>query len=439
MARTMSETNDRPEPLFFVNDVLNGFFRQGVLLDTLLEDAGFSAKKIRFLVKIADDPAITFECQDDDYCFKQIEDETVVNDVLVGIPGGAIGCHGLYAFFENALRNAVKYGAKDLQYPQKFILEVYLNLIKCKGKWLLRISDNISKDKINAKGELVTQRIRKLQDKDILGEGSQETSEGHGIQEMKVCAENLARTGNAKLVFSDDRSFLSNREGNDCCIFCTEYKKYLNRTDTTITKIEKSHALRCYSTGELLTYNIILPSPKLISIFNSVLKDPPDFIHQANDIAAITQSGAHFGIVLGQETLDIANIRKIIQDIANVHNALPYRLMIIVKSGQKKQWIEQITSLESRENNQPFKKGRIPKRRVKIIGDDNLHELLSKGPPTETIKEYLSAQGWHAIVLKIYDAWLREYKPLPEGESSWNLCVGFEEIPMVLLLSGKRM
>ena len=55
MARAMSGSNERPEPLFFLGDVLNGFFRQGVLLDTLVEDNGFPAEKMEFRVEMFGD------------------------------------------------------------------------------------------------------------------------------------------------------------------------------------------------------------------------------------------------------------------------------------------------------------------------------------------------------------------------------------------------
>ncbi|RME61033.1 hypothetical protein D6779_00935, partial [Candidatus Parcubacteria bacterium] len=52
LARSISGGNCHVEPLYFIGDLLNGFFQQGVLLDTLLQDMGVDASRLQFEVKV---------------------------------------------------------------------------------------------------------------------------------------------------------------------------------------------------------------------------------------------------------------------------------------------------------------------------------------------------------------------------------------------------
>lgn len=131
LARAISESEERPEPLFFLNDVLErGFFSQGVLLDTFIEDIGFPASKIEFHVIIrksneSDPLYAVYNWNKDRHWFIRDEDSDI-EDLVVGIPGGMTSTHALYAFLENIMRNAVKYG-NELQQKGGFTdnLKIY--------------------------------------------------------------------------------------------------------------------------------------------------------------------------------------------------------------------------------------------------------------------------------------------------------------------------
>jgi hypothetical protein len=140
IARTLNPQVERPEPLFLLNDLLNGLFRQSVLLDTLLADRGFpmrsktggdpgAVKKGRggFEREISFHLEVALGDQATHHTFTRSRDSDIATDgfvlaslgpqvpkgfadFLVGIPGGMIGCHALYSFIENLMRNSAKYG-----------------------------------------------------------------------------------------------------------------------------------------------------------------------------------------------------------------------------------------------------------------------------------------------------------------------------------------
>lgn len=451
MARAMSQSDDRFEPLFFVSDVLNGFFRQGVLLNTLVEDTGFPASELRFVVELPDDKggiqSIPFEwCEKlpSDEIYKHDRDSNRFiptkgfNDVMVGITGGQIGCHALYSFLENCLRNAVKYGAdvKGLEITKE-PLTLKLCLEKCKQMidntatnreaWILRISDNISTDpeyKISSK-------IRKFINTSMLDNNNEITSEGHGIQEMKVCAELLAGKNNVLQFSTDD---------NPCCESChtcQEYKTYINQSKGLSTKVETQQPLRCYSVkdkddkNDFLIYNVIIPCPVLLGlgIIDSSRCDEtaqagmPDFVKRLS-LENLANTGAIFGVMLDAESFNERTARATLKEIARLHTTLPFRLMILTNSTENKtKWDNLLTDeFNTRSDGKYF----IPKRRIKIIDDGQLYELLAAATPEKiNIFKFLGCEGWQAIVIKIYDTWIKAYKP-NHGNKPWKLCIGFD-------------
>jgi hypothetical protein len=140
IARIVTASFDYTEPLYLIKDVLEGFFQQGVLLDTLLSDKGFDGSRLVFKTtlngKSHESSQRTmgegFKCLNQD----SLQDE------LVAIPGGVTGCDALYAILENILRNAAKYRDK-LEVPVDK-LELTLQLADAGEDYVVKISDNVA-------------------------------------------------------------------------------------------------------------------------------------------------------------------------------------------------------------------------------------------------------------------------------------------------------
>ena len=490
LARAISESGNRPEPLFFLNDVLEGgFFRQGVLLDTLIEDAGFAAHMIEFHLSIQRADKSGFGSaiytwggrtgsnkNSDEPVRHQFvrEPGDDIEDVVVGIPGGMIGSHALYAFLENIMRNAVKYGSELHGGKHVGKLHLYLRLERCKAlngekaedAWVFSIWDNVSSDT----GGGVAKQIRIHINESLIDEAGETRTQGHGIQEMKLCAE-LLSGGVRGLRFPGDRGY---RPGNNGCTHCPEVceasKEYAAfRGDATA--INDLQPLRCYSVPHLfmdsalldkqraeqlqwLTYNLIIPIPVLLGVVSpkhavaaSGAKLPPH-IRYFESVQGLAENGAHIGVLLDDEN-DSSWSAKALKDAAQFHPALPFRLMVVTgkEDDDSNAWRQELDGQFKKPDSQPFRyPEHIPSRRVRICGGKrgNTLLLLLSEPNADSENRFLGAGGteqqrWDAIVLRTYDAWLLAYKSHREGiraqfravfsgskTATWNLCVGFE-------------
>src|ERR1039458_3807875 len=116
IARALGETPSHPEPMFFINDLLKGFMSETVLLNTLLSDRGYDCKNIEFHVELpGGKQTMVWTGTAHDKTLRHatftLGEHCPFSDLLIAIPGGMTGRHAFYAFLENAMRNAAKYGA----------------------------------------------------------------------------------------------------------------------------------------------------------------------------------------------------------------------------------------------------------------------------------------------------------------------------------------
>lgn len=470
LARAISDSGNRPEPLFFLNDVLEGgLFRQGVLLDTLIQDQGFAAAAIEFHVCIqktdkAGFGVATYTWQEDGVGRHQFirGAHGSIEDVVVGIPGGMIGAHSLYAFLENAMRNAVKYGGEmrdgtGRKKPET--LKIFLRLEQCdallrgqpkaqpKAGWVLSVWDNVSSD---PDGKAATD-IRRHINADLIDETTGlMRPQGHGIQEMKLCAELLAG-GEHGLCFPADHEYHAvDPRCAHCPNSCTASQEYVKHGKTDLlSAITERQPLRCYSSPHKeiaesgsqsptrwLTYNLFMPIPVLLGVVSvkhadNVKSRLPPHVRYFKTLEELADSGSHLGVLLDDNMVDRS---ETVSKIARLHPCLPFRLMILAGSASdQSQWIDALLTRVKPSGSHFKYPQHIPPFRTRVCGPElgkSLYQLLST-PQASGEERYLSAGGanetrWDAIVLRAYDAWLRVFKPLPSNVTNWKLCIGFE-------------
>jgi len=434
LARAISDQSDRPEPIFFLNDVMNGFFKQGVLLDSLVDDAGFPAERIKFCVAIENgEDAAVYAWDKDTHCFSC--KNPLSDDPVVGIPGGMVGTHALYAFLENILRNAVKYGSgvESLKEDEQEKLEIYLQLYQCSGQrggnegvqpaWILSVWDNVSDGKKCAeiRNHINTPLIQEKKDGAL-------KSEGHGIQEMKLCAEALA--GNLR--FPSDQGYESKK-----CKPCTssgcdptrDYKKHIASLANGKKGLKAGQALRCYvkkvEKKDRLVYDLLLPNPVLLGIVplgDEINPDmPPPYVKYYKSIDELAKNGAQIGVLLDNGCSDKGTV---LNRIAQLHTCLPFRLMVLTEEEKGEcPWKETLKGKTLNEG-VDFQWGKhIPRNRLRIHANKALWDVLKSGNPNGN--EFIGCTAWEAVMLRAYDSWLRAYKTVPEG-GKWNLCIGFD-------------
>nr|VFK24672.1 MAG: hypothetical protein BECKMB1821G_GA0114241_100937 [Candidatus Kentron sp. MB] len=396
IARALNPSLERPEPLFFVNEVLNTFFRQGVLLENLLKDQGFSSanKKICFYVRVRTgtkekEKWAVYELLEWNGSRSELSRFQLVKgqkprDALIGVAGGTTGAQALYSFLENIMRNAAKYGAnrdkskflgisldlrnakicETVHHEHYFVLEVSENLSDTNG---LDVGDN--------GGKTVVETIRDCLDTDLITDTSGTIGKGQGIQEMKASAEFLSEAH----VFLSDWKGCSCKGCEECCESdkknkykdCEEkrdacdagrYCEYIHKGCEGDRKREHGvngpQPLRCYVTKRkgsiktdpdanqrnFLVYQLLIPKARLVGVVDTYPPNPnqnpnkpkayagTDAVFAHASVEDLAETGAAFGVVLDSDGADIA---EFVGEICARHNALPFRLIVLTNSPQR--------------------------------------------------------------------------------------------------------
>nr|VFJ50469.1 MAG: hypothetical protein BECKFM1743A_GA0114220_100843 [Candidatus Kentron sp. FM]VFJ51169.1 MAG: hypothetical protein BECKFM1743C_GA0114222_100943 [Candidatus Kentron sp. FM]VFK08847.1 MAG: hypothetical protein BECKFM1743B_GA0114221_100833 [Candidatus Kentron sp. FM] len=474
IARALNPAPERPEPLFFVNEVLNGFFREYLLLETLLEDQGFTSggKPIRFHVR-ARARATTEQEGEKEGIYTLSRGNTGASegnsnselprfklthgseptDVLIGVMGGMIGAQALYSFLENVMRNAAKYGADRDEHQ---VFDIHLDLRDAghcetgdhQHYFVLEIRENLSRDDGN-----VAEAIRRHLDEDLIDDKGEPVTKGQGIQEMKMAAEFLS----GGHVFKSDAESLDYEDGgktgsHDADSYCG-YIKALDDNDKN-----GPQPLRCYvdrrkvsTNGDTVeanavVYQLLIPKARLAGVVNTA--DPTWKTHAGTDaiigcrsVEELAEAGAAFGVILDSNEADIA---EIVIRICEHHNALPFRLIVLTGSPEHtKKWeddpvigpmlIGYKTGNEKEDKTRiPFDPDEhLPARRVHIIESERLHGIFGSANEPDALslgtEKFLGATGWNAALLMLYHHWLIAFKGVPpSSDNTWKLVIGFE-------------
>lgn len=490
IARALGETTSHPEPMFFVNDLLKGFLSQTVLLNTFLSDNGFTCGNMEFRVLLpgAAEPMRFFTSPrakpyDLRHVPFELEGKHAFRDLLIAIPGGMVGRHAFYAFMENLMRNAAKYGA--LAYPKTDKTRLIVNLrleergvdrglptLGSEGDrhacYELTITENLSPDggaasdgdgRVAIMGKIAL-KIRTYLNEDIIDESGQLQTRGHGIQEMKVCAQFLAGGDRRALVFPSDHRSVEGNDGDDL------YRSYLLQSAEPLGSYnawigdDVQNSLRCldlpcdesgaWASGDLagtrphLAYRMILQRPILLGVVSfveeddahsqparPVLAEPTVVIY--NTIETLANNSAYFGLVLVKAGFS----PELLEKMAALHTALPYRLMVVVeKDDAVSPWRSAIESWQqvqartwwaSPEDVNPPRPFPLPPRRIHVIHCPELFPLAQSPDDGET-------RQCQRLICTIYEKWLMAFKghelsaayPPPQELGPWHLCIGFE-------------
>lgn len=233
------------EPLFFFSEILNGFFEQGLLIDYLIKDDGVGGNIIRFHIKYKtrsitfvkrlfvrlgkngqrEEEEVELNVEDiknlENYDkerikkitkikelgngieIKEIEvkfvselskdgnpEETEIEDFLVDIPGGVVGCHAFYCILENIMRNAAKHSYKG---KTGTFFEIFINIVSIEDDsgnsnlFSITIFDNCSKENDHFKIANIQVKLKE----DLVDRKGEIVSKDWGIQVIKLGAKYL--------------------------------------------------------------------------------------------------------------------------------------------------------------------------------------------------------------------------------------------------------
>jgi hypothetical protein len=472
IARALGDSSSQPEPMFFINDLLKGFLSQSVLLNTLLSDNGYTADHLDFIVTLGS-VIITFNGTAKDHQIRHADfiERGKCHDVLVAIPGGMVGRHAFYAFLENFMRNAAKYGAHSrtragIAGKERF--EIHLDLREIRKRqgavsssdgvttdrqtdscYALTIRDNLSADPDGA----AVDRVRLFLNETIIDEKDKPRTEGHGIQEMKVCAQFLAGGETDALVFPKDQELT-----DDGGCLGAAYKAY---SETARTKITEKNSLIChphplgesFNLGDkALAYSILFQQPRLLGIVQygvfaecparAADKEPTVVFYDS--ITGLSEKPAYFGLV----KIDSSQVVPALEEIAKCHTALPYRLMLVVdgKDANKvtdlrkevAQWQNERSAAwyQKRQDGTSTEYFPLPTRRVHVIECGDLFRMTGQSESAQL----------RNLTIRIYDKWLEAFKGAElQGRTSsvdtnsvpsapkWNLAIGFQRTMKAVL------
>ncbi len=405
-------TGDKPswsEPILFVGELLNGFFRQTILLNNLVSDQGpWKEEKIKFIVKLPDNGSgskvITFEYKNTEGSTEQqnakkektwLPDEHEYDDFLVSVPEGIIGAHAFYIFMEGMMRNSAKYGKNDKEPgDDDFIINIEIENPQKNGSggsrenyYILKISDTLS----NCQGQLSKDIQGKIKDYIVDNFGDRTKGLGLGITEMHEACKFLIYPFEKEFPVREE-----NKRTYNLWAKCKE-KEY----DICEPDYNNGHCDEKECKSQKLIYSFNLAKPQMVGIVNtdkSKTYEAKQFgIERIEEKVLLGEKGAAFLFVIfsiNSET-DKTDCLKFIKEN---HRKLPQRLLLSVDNSNIKCNEDEI----------------IPKRRAVLSNNVGImiDELLNGN------KE----NNYEGFIIKIYETWIMKRWPNEEIK----LCVSFQ-------------
>ena len=442
IARAIDDTKDLPEPVWFVQDLLRGFFNQTCYLNSLVADIGLRLENMEFFLIIEPNKPVhvgeaesqqqttpeapktmfvarwkpapprtdslpsgseaPLELQwephtSSDHTTTEADQSIQACDKLVALPGGMIAAHAFYSILENLIRNSAKYGTLKINRQNsdsKYSLTIrLLRDDKENGHYRARIWDNYS----SAKSIENKQLQQKLQKPFVTATGVPET-EDLGLMEMQACAQLLCR---------------SNENGRYPGPIGLEGEK--PKFNLSIVAHNESSTGQRGANSEsdaLLAYELSFAIPTLLGCYSSVetQRHSSQFVCWSSDPGDLMKQSPFLFVIDGDSLKEDDKIQEYIKDRNNPashaspssRNPLPHRTLELYSN-----------------NGNNFNVSSSGSSKVKRIIDAKLHGQIFGCANNCDHQE---------LVLKVYNAWLMEWKRHPKGP--WHLWIGLERPKM---------
>jgi len=419
IARAIEDYRPSLEPVFFVKEFLDGFLVQNAFLDHLVKDLGWGFEDMEFqlflphpenefgtaifkskLVGLPGSISLEWHPESDisiDECA-----------VLVGSPGGTIGAHAFYSILENLMRNSFKYGFgnRDKNDKNKFEdYKLYIRISKLNpiGCWQVYLWDNFSvSGKLDDPDSTISIITNRLKESIIDINTGELIPEGLGIQEMKICAENLKpiriNNSNEELLGLIDPSEME-QECNEA------FEPNLSESK------------------QPLVYKLTLEEPVLLAIYSEHSSSENDngWIRRFTTLSEIADSGAHIAII-PDDLVDA----HFLEEFGKIHSSLPFRIFVLCKSDKHK------TKTETYILNSA-----IPKRRLHCYSENKpkignqrnrLYKYIRESATSAKVRKKNKKSKFDLekdLICHAYEVWLCAWKGIPYG-GKWHLWIGLD-------------
>lgn len=422
IARAIDDTQDQPEPLWFVKDLVEGFLSQTAYLDTLVADVGLRREKMEFVVKLPDgnSGSATFLAE---WKPDPRTDALMVNwknmpgtsgkigdyATLVALPGGMVSAHAFYSLLENIIRNSAKYGSlKEIRQKNGTAYQMVIELVRGsddkespKQHFDLRIWDNYSGTKKKDKdGKWLDDQVKPLQkrlEQDFVKPTGEQTTENLGMMEMQACAQMLYR-GEDKGIYPDEQA------DHVCAVPGIKDEERKRKARQFNLWTDEENEARKVDGHFLLTYHLTLNVPVLLATLTGKTGEG-SLSCRTNSLEKVRKNWPHLLILDGTAN---GEADQWLKDIAKNPEAVPYRTLVLCNGesiGCTNNW-----------------KGKIEvnglDKRVRLLANKDLYELIFANDNSDQEKE-------KAAILAAYEAWLRAWKGSPTG-GQWHLWIGME-------------
>lgn len=399
VALIVEDMNMLAQPRLLWRDVIKPFTEQYALLATMLADQGYGygpdSKALKFTISFhaptgnagpGGNGAVETGCRS----------RVCGTDQAIGVAGGSVGQQALYAIFENILRNVAKYGTKR-GITQELKLDIRLLDIGGNTRYLLEIRDNFGSTEGDPEFQADLNSVITIRRHLANGLRSRDSDApkigGHGLREMLACAEFLAR--DTKIWFEKDET-----DQSDSC-YTRFYQKHKMHLSAREAVLERPTPLRCYHDGLGLVYQIAIPKPRMLGVFDPIAKTELA-LHCARVFSAVNDLVDYAPMLaVARAPNKVGNTDNWLDALIENQQSLPFRTMIVCVSPEQKCTI-------CRKNPQLY-----------VVSNSQLHNDLGS----------LTAESWQRVVSNCYEAWLRAYKP-PVENQKWNLHVGLERDPV---------
>lgn len=378
IARMVGGQYTSGEPMFFVGDVLNGFFKQNLLLNHLVKDqGGYEKKFIEFKVYLPESQPLTFSYSENDpvkdknkkWIYKPTNGASTqqYNDFLVSIPDGEIGCQAFYLFLESMMRNSAKYG---LNKTSQFQITIKLENLKNKeDHYKISICDNLSlcnSTQVEQATNVAETMRGKLDDEIIDPSSGQLDVKSFGIAEMSAACEFLMEP------FGEDYPAHEDIDKNK------KYPLWVECPGLEECHKEETKDFECKEASccNHLTYTFNLMKPQMVAIVgkNDVSDNKKYGIKGFTSLEDLKSQKGAYQFVLIYVNND--NRDSIISDIQTDHHLLPFRLIQVG-------------------NGFELPEG-VPKRR-----------LITCPPEEICIENIKMDDGARRLIISTYETWIR--------------------------------
>ncbi len=402
-----------PEPMYLIEDLLKGFFDQNLLLNRIVGDQHFGGDKIDFIVEFPDQEARAIyswnpgcrKFEAGEFEPEESEANKRLEDRMVSVPGGSIGRHALYSILENVMRNSVKYGKK------KGALRLVVT-IRCREEQMqdslqLEVTDNLSVfSDGDEKGEERFKSICDAFEASILAEHGGVRSGGHGM-----------------ILIREAMRYLYPNSEPRTCRSC-ERENCDNGCRASVSRDKKGS----------LTYRLRLQNPDLLAIWRVCSRSEGDslvsttFGIRVSDSLSELLDHNHYMMVIQDSghARDDAVIGAVVKQIAQEHWRMPFRLMVLTSSEERKTDWEKALQHVKEDKGFEHAKDCFPAKRVRVVCQASKAKKAD-GEKKNLLERLLGRLSENDLTLGLvneaYDVWLRCYKPSSSKHLLW---LGFE-------------